>query len=80
MGYSSWGRMNTTEQLPLGYQRVKDWGKGRTKQVKGINCVVTDGNEIFGGEHAAVFTEVETCSTHEFMNVINQCHLNKKHI
>ena len=34
----------------------------------------------FGGEHAAVFTEVETCGTHEFMNVINQCHLNKKHI
>ena len=47
---------------------------------KGIKRMVTDGNEMFGGEHAAVFTEVETCGTHEFMKVINQCHINKKHI
>ena len=33
--------------------------------------MVTDGNEMFGGEHAAVFTEVEICRAHEFMNVIN---------
>lgn len=26
---------------------------------KGINCVVTGGNEIFGDEHSVVYTEVE---------------------
>ena len=28
-------------------------------RVKGINCMVTDGNEIFGGEHTVEYTEVE---------------------
>ena len=39
-----------------GYQRRKE---GRAKWVIGMNCMVPDRNEIFGGEHAVVYTEVE---------------------
>ena len=29
------------------------------KRVKGINCMVTDGNRTFGGEHPVAYTEVK---------------------
>ena len=29
----------------------------KAKWVKGINCMMTDANSIFGGEHAVVYTE-----------------------
>ena len=32
---------------------------GMAKWVKGIDCMVMDGNEIFSGEHAVVYREVE---------------------
>ena len=40
--------------LPEGKQ-----GGGRAKWVKGVNCMVTDGNYTFGGEHAMVYAEVK---------------------
>lgn len=41
------------------YQRGRDgqWGKS-LKWVKWINCMVTDGKQIFGGEHVVGYTEV----------------------
>lgn len=35
------------------------WEAGRAKQVKWIKSMVMDGDEIFGGECAVVFTKVE---------------------
>ena len=32
---------------------------GRAKWVKGVKCMVTDGNKTFGGEHTEIYTEVE---------------------
>lgn len=45
-------------------QRTEQWLPeeeewGRVKWVKGISCMVTGGNYIFGGEHAVRYTEVE---------------------
>ena len=44
---------------------------GRAKWVKGVNCIVTNGNYIFGGEHIIGYTEVDIeCRPHETYNVI----------
>lgn len=32
---------------------------GRAKQVKKVNSMVTDGNEISGGKHSGEYNEVE---------------------
>ena len=37
-----------------------EWGRGRAKGVKGHMCMVTDGSQTFGGEHDAVYKQVET--------------------
>lgn len=49
----------------------------RMKWVKGVNCMVMDGNKTLGREHAAVYMDVfiKYC-THETYEVINQCYLN----
>lgn len=39
--------------------------------------MLADGNYIFGGKHAVVYTELEICYTNE-TNVINQCYISKK--
>ena len=39
--------------------------------------MLADGNYIFGGKQAVVYTELEICYTHE-TNVINQCYISKK--
>ena len=47
------------------------------ERAKGINCMLADGNYIFGDKQAVVYTELEICYTHE-TNVINQCYVSKK--
>ena len=45
------------------------------------NSMVTDGNYIFGGEHAIMYTKVEVyCCTHETYYVISQCYFNEKEL
>ena len=39
--------------------------------------MLEDGNYIFGGKHAVVYTELEICYTHE-INVIKQSYISKK--
>lgn len=34
-------------------------GGGRVKWVKVVNCMVTNGSQIFGGENAVVYTYVK---------------------
>ena len=34
-------------------------GKGLRKGVKGVSCMMTKGNEIFGGEHTVGYMAVE---------------------
>ena len=34
-------------------------GEATEKWVKGLNCIVTDGNQSFGGEHAEVYRAEE---------------------
>lgn len=41
-----------------GYQR-RVGGADLAKRVKGMNLMVKDGHESFGGEHAVVYTEVK---------------------
>lgn len=51
------------------------------KLVKRINCVVADGNDILGSEHAVVYTEVEIKCTYETLsNVTLIKHTFKKEI
>ena len=33
-------------------------GWGRAKWAEGVNCMVTEGNSVLGGEHAVVYPEV----------------------
>lgn len=43
-----------------------------------LNSMVTDGNYIFGGEHAIMYTKVEVyCCTH-VKHIISQCYFNEK--
>ena len=45
------------------------------------NSMVTDGNYIFGGIHAIMYTKVEVyCCTHETYYVISQCYFNEKEL
>ena len=37
----------------------EEGGEGRVKQIKGHVCMVTDYNYTFGGDHDAVYKEVE---------------------
>ena len=36
---------------------------GQVKFIKGLNCVVTDGNQSFGGDHTEGHTETEVSCT-----------------
>ena len=40
------------------YHRGRSGERWEGKMEKGIKCIVTDGNEIFGGEHTVIYTEV----------------------
>lgn len=40
------------------YRRGRGGGKGNVG--KGVKCIVTGGNEIFGGGYTVVYTEVKT--------------------
>ena len=45
------------------------------------NSMVTDGNYIFGGIHAIMYTKVEVyCCTHETYYVISHCYFNEKEL
>ena len=37
-------------------------GCGWTEGMKKINCMRTDGNGTFGGDHCAMYTEVKLCA------------------
>ena len=39
--------------------KTKTLGEETAKRVEGINCMVTDGNRTFGGEHPVAYTEVK---------------------
>ena len=63
-----------------GYQRGSRVERGQ-KWVKGVNCMVMDGNQTFGGEHTVCSIYrgwIIMLYTWNLYNVLNQCYLIKK--
>ena len=60
MGHGhAWGGHILCGITSLAKKKTKNLGEETAKRVKGINCMVTDGNRTFGGEHPIVYTEVK---------------------
>lgn len=58
--------------------QIDVYPRGRRDRIgEGINCTVKDGNQIFGGDHFIVYTDVELRCTHETYNIKCQFQVKK---
>lgn len=58
--------LDTQIQRPEYWLPEEKGGRGRTKWVKGVNCMLMDGNKTLDGEHAEVCMDIFIqCCTHE---------------